>query len=358
MPNKQAEKTDESKFAMYRDQNKRTHPGRYARVFLFLLAGILLLWYVSSGQDVQLILKEFREANYFWIFLAVVAAILSHIIRALRWNLLVSSLGNKTSNSQVFNALMAGYLSNLVIPRLGEITRCVVLNKLTRVPFNSLVGTVVAERVFDVFSLGVIILLTITFQFNFLKGFMNRLIFDPLLSKGAQNWPLLLFLGIVFIITAIAVVAFMKRKFADPPHNGFFYRMKRQYSGLKNGLLTIWITPNKSLFLLYSLFIWGFYFLNVYLCFFALQSTAILPPSAGLTLLVMGSLGVLAPVPGGIGTYHFLTITTLTELYSIAPEPAISYAYIAHASQTLVILITGAYAWLSLSVKKQIAPLA
>lgn len=332
------------------------HPGklmRYIRVFIFLSLGILILWLIGRGQDIDLIIKEFRDANYYWITLAFIAALLSHLIRAIRWNLLIDSLGHKTSTVKTFNALMMGYLANMAVPRLGEITRCVVLNRQTKVPFNALIGTVVAERVFDMFTLLAIIGMTVAFQFGFLKEFMNSFFWAPLVSRGENNiiaLALTLSVGVIFLVF---VFFFLRKKLSSPPPESFYFKLKHQLSGLKNGMLTIWTIRKKLLFVVYSILIWSMYFLTVYLCFLAIQSTAHLPLSAGLTVLVMGSLGVVAPVPGGLGTYHFLAITTLTELYGIAAEPAISYAYIAHATQTLVIIITGTIAWLSISLKNQ-----
>lgn len=340
-----------------KDPKNPGKPGQYLRVFIFLLLGILILWLIGRGQDIDLILKEFRDANYFWIVLAFIAALLSHLIRAIRWNLLIDSLGFKTSATVTFNALMTGYLANMAVPRLGEITRCVVLNRQTKVPFNALIGTVVAERVFDMFTLIVIIFMTVAFQFEFLKEFMNNFFLTPLVSGGAHNIMTLVLILFGVLIIAVILFFFLRKKLTSPLPESFYFKLKHQLSGLKNGILTIWTIRKKMLFVVYSMLIWGMYFMTVYLCFLAIQSTAHLPLSAGLTVLVMGSLGVVAPVPGGIGTYHFLAITTLTELYGIAAEPAISYAYIAHATQTLVIILTGTWAWISISLKNQRNPI-
>lgn len=91
--------------------------------------------------------------------------------------------------------------------------------------------------------------------------------------------------------------------------------------------------------------------MTVYLCFFAIQATSTLGVADAFTVLALGSLGIVAPVPGGIGTYHFVVITTLTELLGVAREPATSYAYIAHATQTLMVMILGGISWLALSLK-------
>ncbi len=327
--------------------------GRYFRVLLSLSAGIFLLWLIGRGQDVQQIMREFREANYFWILMAVLVTLLSHVLRAIRWNLLIASMDYPVSTSRTFHALMAGYLSNLAVPRLGELTRCLVLSRSGKPPVNTLVGTVVIERVFDMLCLMTIVILTIAFQFEFLREFLDQLVVRPLQSRWAGKlWIPVLVIVVGLVLAAGALLA-LRRKLKTAAENGIFFKLNRQVHGVKSGIKTIARMDKKMLFLAYSAGIWALYFLTVYLCFFAISSTAHLGVATGITLLAVGSLGIVAPVPGGIGTYHFLTIATLTQLYAIAPEPAISYAYISHAIQMVVILVTGTLAWILITLEQR-----
>ncbi len=326
---------------------------RYLKVIISLSFGVFLLWLIGRGQDIDMIFREVREANYFWIVMAAIFAIMSHLLRAIRWNVLVSTLGYKATTRQSFNAVMTGYLSNLAVPRLGEITRCMVLGRLTKAPINALVGTVVAERVFDMACLLLILALTIAFQFEFLKNFLYQFFVSPLMVREVSGWYYLATFTLVAIGILFFVIVLLRRKLSAPPPGGFYHTLKRQAVGLMNGMLSIWTMKKKCSFIIYSLLIWTCYLLTVYFCFFALQATAHLSVQAAVTLLAVGSLGIVAPVPGGIGTYHFLTILTLTELYGIVSEPAISYAYISHAIQTVVIIIAGSIAWFLVFSRKK-----
>ncbi|MFP4467855.1 MAG: lysylphosphatidylglycerol synthase transmembrane domain-containing protein [Bacteroidales bacterium] len=326
---------------------------RYAKVLLFLCIGLLILWLITRGQDLELIRREFRQANYGWILLAMLAALMSHFIRAVRWNMLIRALGYQTNPFQTFFAVMTGYLANLALPRMGEITRCITLNKATKTPINVLAGTVVAERVFDFFSLVAIVFITVVTQFGFLRDFLEKIFWSPLLKTGAEHWLQAAVLAMAFIFLVFGAILFIRRKLTAPPEGGFFYKLKHQLRGFGNGIKTIMTIKGKGWFLLYTLLIWGLYYMTVYLCFFAIQATSHLTPVAGLTLLAVGSLGILAPVPGGIGTYHFLTILTLTELYGIQSEPATSYAYITHATQIVVNILAGSVAWIVLSIREK-----
>lgn len=330
-----------------------TRTKRYIKVFISLLAGILILWLITRGQDIARIAEEFRHANYFWILLAMIAALLSHFLRAVRWNMLIGTMGYKTRPFQTFLALMTGYLSNLAVPRMGEITRCLTLSKASKTPFNALAGTVLAERTFDLLSMLLIVFITITGQFGFLREFLNRVVWTPTLARGSAHWFLLSLIAAAIAGLMLFAFLYFRKKLKNPAEGSFFFRLKRHLYGFSRGFRTITTMRGKGWFVLYTLLIWGLYYLTVYLCFFAIQATSHLTPLAGLTLLAVGSLGILAPVPGGIGTYHFLTIITLRELYAIPSEPATSYAYITHATQIVVNVLAGSLAWILLSIKKE-----
>ncbi len=322
---------------------------RYLKVVVFALIGIAILWYITKGQDLERIWQEFKEAQLIWILLAILAGCISHYLRALRWNLLIHSMNYKTKTSTTFYALMTGYLANLALPRLGEVTRCATLSKYGFVPFNSIAGTVVAERVFDMICLLSLILLTIVFQFSFLRDFLSVYVFDPLEILLQGNMITLMVAGIIVMAGFLFLWLYFRK--VSHEKQSLSGKIKRQLMGFWKGMISLAVVERKMLFLTYSIFIWFFYFLTVYLCFFALEATSGLGVDSGLTILALGSLGVVAPVPGGIGAYHFIVIKTLTELMDIAIEPATSYAYLAHATQMVVILILGAYSWMMLSAK-------
>ncbi|MEE4178214.1 MAG: lysylphosphatidylglycerol synthase transmembrane domain-containing protein [Bacteroides sp.] len=320
---------------------------------IFLALGLLLLWWVTRGQDLDKIMEEFRNANYFWILMAMVAGIFSHVARAMRWNILIRSMGFKVGLGNTFHAVMSGYLANLVVPRLGEVSKCAVLSKSNGIPFNSLAGTMIAERFVDLITLILLMFFTIVFQFHFLKDFLYNFFFGPLLERGTSSLVIVMIAGGVSLILTIGFFWWLRSKLRDAEPESFGYKLRRQLRGFVNGIKTLWRMRRKGWFLFYSLVIWGLYFLNAYLSFFAIEATSHLSPVAGITLLAVGSLGILAPVPGGIGTYHFITIATLTQLYHIASEPATSYAYITHAGQMILIIGTSAILWFIFTVRKK-----
>ena len=138
----------------------------------FLGVGVLLLWLGFRKLELAEVWIDIQNANYGWLFAGLVFAIVSHVFRAMRWNLLIHSSGYKTRLSSTFYAVMIGYLANTAVPRMGEFARCGVLSKKEKIPFNTLFGTVISERVFDLIVLATIIFLIIVLQMDLVGAFV------------------------------------------------------------------------------------------------------------------------------------------------------------------------------------------
>lgn len=320
---------------------------------IFLLLGVLFLWLVFRNLNGREILEQIINAKYLWILLGVMAGILAHIVRAARWNILIASMGHKTRLSTTFYAVMTGYLANTAVPRLGEVTRCGVLSRQQNIPFTELLGTVIAERIFDMIVMLLIIIMVILFQLDLVGAFVDKYVFSPLFSNFEHNLiPIFAFLAICAILV-IAVLLIWKRYRRKWKEFKLYQTMSKFMKGMADGIKTIRRTRNKGAFLIYTLLIWGLYAVMVYLPFSALRATAHLDFGDALTVMSIGSLGIVAPVPGGIGTYHFIVKAILFELYGIDQAWATSYATITHASQTLMIIVLGGFSFLMLFLQKK-----
>lgn len=321
---------------------------------LFLGLGLILLWLSFRKLDLHEIWDDILQANYFWLLLALVFAILSHIARALRWNLLIGSMGYKTKLSTTFFAVMVGYLANTAVPRMGEFVRCGVLSKKENIPFNALFGTVISERLFDLLLLFLIIFMLVLFQLDAVGGFLYK-IFESVYQTLSSNLWNLSITGCC-IILLVGILSFLGARYKIKIKNHpAFLKMRGFLSGLMEGIKTIKKLREKRLFLIYSLIIWILYALMVYMPVLMLRETQHLTFLDGLTILAIGSLGIIAPVPGGIGAYHFFVKAVLVELYYIEGNAAGSYAAITHAGQTIlnVGLGTLSYYLLIFLAKKQ-----
>jgi uncharacterized protein (TIRG00374 family) len=319
---------------------------------VFLLLGVLFLWLVFRNLNGEEIMEEILHADYMWIVLCMIAGVFSHLTRAARWNLLINSMGHETKLSTTFYAVMTGYLANTAVPRLGEVTRCGVLSKKGNIPFTELLGTVIAERMFDMIVMLLIIFSVILFQLGLVGEFVDKYVFAPLFSNFENN-ILPLIIVIVFLVSLIVFMILLWKKYRGWLGKYAFYQKLSKFAkGMVEGIKTIKRTKKKGLFLLYTVMIWSLYSLMIYLPFFSLEATSHLDFWDAVTVMSIGSLGIVAPVPGGIGTYHFIVKAVLFELYNVPQSSAASFATITHAAQTLMIIVVGGLSFLMLFLQK------
>jgi len=318
--------------------------------YLFFLGiGFLLLWLGFRKLDLSEVWVDIMNADYGWLVFGLFFAILSHIVRSLRWNLLINSLGYKTRLSSTFFSVMIGYMANIAVPRMGEFARCGVLSRKEKIPFNSLFGTVISERVFDLFVLALIIFLIVIFQLDLLGGFVYKII-EPFINKVFSNITGIIIFSVVIVLILLLtgyIVWYFKARIKT---FRFYDKIREFIDGLWNGIKTIIKMRQKGLFIFYTLIIWLFYIVMVYLPFRMLPETSTLSFLDGSTVMALGSLGMVAPVPGGIGAYHYITKVILTELYIVEANAAMSYATIAHAGQTILNVTLGALSYLLIGI--------
>lgn len=316
----------------------------------FLLIGLVLLWLVFRKIDVRDVADEIKNAKYEWLLLSIVLGVFSHIARAMRWNILIRSMGYKTDTLTTFYAVMVGYMANTAFPRLGEVTRCGVLGKKKDIPFNALFGTVISERVFDALILLVIIIAVIFLQLSLLSAFVHKYILSYL--SGIANRDNLvmaiIILGLVIILPVILFRIFFQRIRKMHIYNKIFDFLK----GFLDGVKTIMKIKQKWSFILLTVVIWTLYTLMTFTAFFAVEATTGLGFKDAITVMALGSLGMVAPVPGGIGAYQFIVKAILVEIFLIPSEPAVSYSIILWSAQEFMILVLGTFSYYFLVFNK------
>ena len=311
------------------------------------MVGMGLLWLAFRGVNIRSTLSELRETNIFWVLLSVLAALVAFTSRAHRWNMLIKPSGYSPSLYKTSIALMIGYLANLAIPRLGEVTRCGTLSKSEKIPFDLLIGTVIVERALDVICLLLCVLMTAAITYERLGSFLNDNLFIPLSGKLEQviSSPYF-YIGILVLIALIFIVRFAKKKKVQSESEpGIIGKLAGMLKGIIEGLRSIGKLKNPGAFIFHTILIWLMYFLMSYICFFALPATSGLSLEAGLFVLVVGGMGMSAPVQGGIGAYHLLVSQGLL-LYGISYEHGLAFATLMHTSQTITVILFGGIAFI------------
>jgi uncharacterized protein (TIRG00374 family) len=313
-------------------------------VLLGIAFGLLFLAF--RGVDLKKMIHEISEANFLWLFGSISISIVAFISRAYRWNLLIEPLGYKPRLSNTLYSLMVGYLANLAVPRLGEVTRCGSLSKAEKVPFNSLLGTVIVERLVDVISLLICLILTAVTEYDRLGNFLMDAIITPVTARVNQSLQSILFISVsaAVLLSLIGVVIWFIRKSRQ---SGEESKIVIMIKGLVDGLLSIGQLKRPWAFIFHTILIWTMYFFMAYVAFSALPMTRGLSWSAGMFVLVVGGLGMAAPVQGGIGAYHLLVSQGLT-LYGLTLQDGLAFATLLHTSQLLVVIFSGSLSFLLL----------
>ena len=306
----------------------------------FLFVGLVLLYFAFRGISLEQLILQIRHANYFWVAFSILFAVLALVFRAFRWRLLIEPLGEHPKLTNIFHAINIGYLANFVFPRIGEITRCGILNRTDYAPVDRLFGTVIVERIFDmlmaIFMLCTILLL----RFDVVGNFIIEYLLQPIMNR----MPGMISIGgvvAVAILLMLAFFVFYKIFRSQLSKISALRKIKDLILGIVKGIKSVYRIRNFGLFLVLNFLIFGMYFMQTYLMFFALKSTSSLGLGDALFVLVLSSLSFVIPVQGGIGAYHWIVSLGLT-IFGLTRESGMVYATLSHSVTSIVLILLGA----------------
>lgn len=329
------------------------------KVVLPIILGVYISWYFWTSFDEdqkEEFVDVFSRANYFWVFLALLIGFISHLSRAMRWKYALKPLGYEPSTFSSYNAIMIGYIANILVPRMGEASRAGVLKATDDVPFDKGFGSIVAERVIDVVCLAIVsggALLFNLDKVNDLIG-LKAVIEQNNTSQSEPGTPWLMYIllgiavaGIIGLIVIWFKVPALKEKIL-----GFL-------KGLKEGLVSIFKMKDRVPYLLHTLNIWVCYVAMFWVVFYAVDFTAVLPVKAIMAGFVAGTIGFII-VQGGIGTYPLMVGAVIT--FFRAPEVIaagkiqgedVGFGALVWASQTVLIVVLGLISLILVQRKKK-----
>lgn len=314
------------------------------KYILFLGIGGFLFYLAFRNTEFEKLLQDFRKANYWYILASMTMGFLAFISRGIRWTLLLAPLGVKPGTWNSIHSVSIGYFSNLLVPRAGELARCTALNRVDKIPVNRLFGTVILERVVDFMMLILLILLTFIMKFDELTSFFNTA-FESQSQPSDSSSTLIKLLIAGGLISFFIVLYLVRARFNHLP---LYHKVREFWWGIKDGLKSISKLESIWPFLFHTLFIWGMYYLMVYVCFFSMGATDHLSASDGLFIVIVAGLGMVVPTPGGIGAYHYLVMLGLGVL-GVAKDDGVSFATLVHTGQLIMTLIAGFIAFMALA---------
>lgn len=323
--------------------------GSVAKVVLPFVLGGAILWWMYRGEDFSTISHVLtEEMNWTWMLLSFPFGILAQMFRGWRWKQTLEPIGVQPRTSVCMHAIFISYAASLVIPRIGEFSRCAILKRYDGSSFSKALGTVVTERAVDTLIVmiysGIILLLEMSIFGTFFRKTGTSM--DHILNSfSLTGW----------VVTAICGVAVLILLHLLLKNFSIYNKVKMTLGGIWEGVLSLKGVNNLPLYLFFSVGIWVMYFLHYYLTFFCFDFTENLGLGCALVSFVVANFAVIVPTPNGAGPWHF-AIKTMLILYGVADEQALWFVLIVHTVQTMLVIILGIYAWAALLFTKRFNP--
>ena len=311
-------------------------------VLPILLGGFILYWVYRDFDFERAKEVLLHGTDWGWMLLSLLFGVMSHVLRGWRWRQTLEPLGAYPKRSDCVDAIFISYAANLMLPRVGEVSRCGVLVKYDDVSFSKSLGTVVTERLVDTLCILLITGLTFMAQMPvFLRFFQETGTKIPsLMHLLTSPW----FYVSLFSVIGVLVLAYYLMRMLS-----FFEKVKGVVLNVCEGVMSLRNVKNIQLFVFYTLSIWGCYFHHFYLTFYCFSFTEHLSFQAAMVMFVGGTFAVIVPTPNGAGPWHFAVITMMM-LYGVSATDAGIFALIVHGIQTLLVIILGIYGALHVSM--------
>ncbi len=305
---------------------------------IFLGGGLLLVWWQLHGMTEQERIDfkyAITHANYLLVLPVVLMNLTSHLVRSMRWKLLMEPLGYNPTLKNVFGVTMVGYLANSAVPRLGEVLKCTLLAKYEKLKVDKLIGSILIERTFDLICYAVFIVITLLIQLDLLGSFIVKEY-----TEFEKNNFLPIWLELIILFISIYLVAqLLKKIFSAKSENKFSIKIKSFLSGIGSGFIAIKNLKDRKLFILQTLFIWTMYLLQIYIGFKAMEGTSHLGIKPACSVLCMSTLAMIA-TPGGIGAFPLLVMKTLL-IYAIIDTQGQAFGWLIWGISTGLIIVVG-----------------
>jgi glycosyltransferase 2 family protein len=307
-------------------------------IFFLGLAIFLVWWSVHKMDDKNYneFIHSLKTANYYLVIPVFFLLTASHISRALRWKVLMKSMGYNPRFSNTFCAVMIGYLANFAVPRLGEVLKCTILGKYEKVPPDKLVGTILVERAVDMFSFLIVIIISLLTQAK-VVGTYAKAVFDKYFLSGNITYSIIkISVVLMILISGFFLLQYIFKKYQRIK---FIQKIKSIFDGVVEGLLSVKKLKNKWPFILHSVFIWVCYVTGTYIGFSAINETAALPFLASFPVLAFGTVATIVTA-GGIGLYPILLMEAM-KLYDIPESYGSANGWLQWSAQFIIILVVG-----------------
>ncbi|MDE6197050.1 MAG: flippase-like domain-containing protein [Muribaculaceae bacterium] len=329
---------------------KRSYMRDLVKYIIPLIISIGLCYLLFTGIDFNEMISIIRDqCDFRWIGLAMAISVLSHVVRAFRWGIQLDALGIDVPARALIYSIFGTYAVNLVFPRLGEVWRTGYIAQRQNAPFTTVFGSMVADRLADTVT---VLLLT---AFTFLLA--SKAILSFISENGESYAAIARLLSSPWLWCSLAAAVgalwfFMARK----TENKTIVKIQNAVKELWQGFAVIITMPGKGRWLLLTVALWGCYFTQLYVCFYAFPFTRALLDQYGiivpLVTFVLSSISMGVPSNGGIGPWQWAVIFGL-GIYGLAKAPAGAFANLVLGCTTLTLILLGIYTFAGIALDKK-----
>ncbi len=320
------------------------------KFLVFLGLGVFLIWWVLKDfteEQRNEVLAAMKRANFVWLGISMALGAIAQFSRTIRWQILIKPLGYRPGFVNMLLAVMVSYGANMLFPRLGEVSRCAIVNKYEKVPVQHLLGTVITERILDLVALAFILFLGFVIEFEKITLYFNNELAGAFREKVQNMLPtgFGIIIAVLGVATAIAAFVLLRRTILKLR---FYHKVRDAAMGLLDGIKSIRNVDKPFTLVFHSVFIWMCYYAMLHVCIFSLPETSALSVGAVITAFVAGALAMII-TPGGIGSYPAFVMAALA-LYGIEPTIGTAFGWLAWSSQQVSIVLGAVFALVLLPI--------
>lgn len=332
------------------------------------LLSYVVKWLLPLALTILLVTYMFRKVNfadmwalitddvdYWWILAAMGISVFSHIFRALRWQIQLRSLGITPPLMALICSIFGTYSLNLVFPRLGEVWRCTYIAHREKKPFTEIMGSMISDRFSDMIMVLLLTLLAFVIAAPAIEAFLVKYPVGQGLVDTAKNpWLWILLAGGIVLIWAI----FHFGRDLKP-----VVKTRAMVGEMWKGFASVATMKGKWAFAFYTFAIWGCYYLQLYVAFFAFPFTRELCTQPGLAFglipclvaFVLSSIGMAVPSNGGLGPWNIAVMFGLA-IYGINDAQGTAFSMLQWSGQTVMLIILGIYTMVYIALDRRQHP--
>ena len=325
---------------------------RYILPIAFTALLLLYLFHKVNFREMMELLQH--GVDYWWILLAMGISIFSHIFRAARWQLQLNALDIRPRFMALCCSIFGCYALNLVFPRLGELWRCTYISSTKKNSFTTVLGSMIADRAADTVMVGLLLVFSLIVAAPAIHTFLDKYpIGKDFIHLISQFWFWAAIVGGLVLLISLFVI------FRNHPVTQNIKNMARS---MWEGIIVIVRMKGKWKFLIFTLCIWGCYYIQLNVAFYAFDFTRALCHTPGLAAgftpclvaFVLSSISMAIPSNGGLGPWNIAIMFALS-IYGVNDAEGTAFSMVQWSGQTVMLIILGIYTmgYISLSRKNR-----